>query len=72
MTISTPMKTIQDILNEVGTDCSGKWMSIPNVETAIRIVLKECIEEIQNWRDADIPFSFDEDAAIKLIQNRFK
>lgn len=38
---------------------------------AYRIV-EECINAIREWRDSNVPFAFDEDAAILLLRNRFK
>jgi hypothetical protein len=35
---------IKDLINQVGTDVSGKWMSIDNTEKFAELIVRECIE----------------------------
>ena len=37
-------KQIQKIIEETGTDISGKWMSVNNVEKLIEHIVCECVE----------------------------
>jgi hypothetical protein len=39
---------IKKIIIEQGTDCSGKWMSIENVESIAATVVNECITAVEN------------------------
>jgi hypothetical protein len=39
---------IKEIITETGTDCSGKWMGIDNVETLATTIVNECITAVQN------------------------
>jgi hypothetical protein len=35
---------IKDLIKQVGTDVSGKWMSIDNTEKFAELIVRECIE----------------------------
>ena len=39
---------IKELITETGTDCSGKWMTIENVESIATSVINECITAVQN------------------------
>ena len=33
---------IEELINQVGTDVSGKWLRIDNAEMLVNLVVKEC------------------------------
>lgn len=35
-------KRIQELLEQAGTDCSGKWMSMTHAETFAMLIIEEC------------------------------
>ena len=35
---------IKELVDHVGTDCSGKWISIDNVEKLSELIIRECIK----------------------------
>ena len=39
---------IKKIITDTGTDCSGKWMTVENVESIASTVVNECITAVQN------------------------
>jgi hypothetical protein len=39
---------IKEIIEKVGTDCSGKWMSTGKVNELAEIIVLECIDAVQN------------------------
>ena len=38
---------IKELINQVGTDVSGKWMNIDNSEKFAELIVQECILTIQ-------------------------
>jgi hypothetical protein len=50
-------KRIKQLIDEVGTDVSGKWMNIENVEKFTEQITKECAGFIQDLVDQRIPAS---------------
>jgi hypothetical protein len=34
---------IKELINKVGTDVSGKWVGIDNVELLAELIVKECV-----------------------------
>jgi hypothetical protein len=41
---------IMQYILEVGTDCSGKWMSLSQAEKFAELIVQECIDEIKHLR----------------------
>ena len=41
---------IKELIKEVGTDVSGKWMNIDNTEKLAESIVKECIDKIETYR----------------------
>lgn len=39
---------IKELITETGTDCSGKWMTVGNVELIATAVINECITAVEN------------------------
>lgn len=37
---------VKDLIAQVGTDTSGRWMSVNNVEQLARLIVQECIEQV--------------------------
>ena len=37
---------IKELLQQVGTDVSGKWISVDNAEKLADMIVRECINEI--------------------------
>jgi hypothetical protein len=40
---------IKELIKEVGTDVSGKWMNIDNTEKLAESIIKECIDKIETY-----------------------
>jgi hypothetical protein len=55
---------INQIVNQVGTDVSGKWMGVSHVEEFTKLIIKDCIQTLRsNGYD---------DAALSLQDAHFK
>lgn len=39
---------IKELINKVGTDVSGKWVGIDNVEVFAELIIKECAGKV-DW-----------------------
>jgi hypothetical protein len=37
---------IKELVDTVGTDVSGKWLSIDNVEILTKLIVKECVNVV--------------------------
>ena len=37
---------VKELIAQVGTDTSGRWMSVDNVEQLARLIVQECIEQV--------------------------
>ena len=35
---------IKELIEQVGTDVSGKWMNVDNVEKFAELIVQECVE----------------------------
>jgi len=35
---------IKELIEQVGTDVSGKWMNVDNLEKLTELIVRECIE----------------------------
>jgi hypothetical protein len=43
---------IKELIKEVGTDVSGKWMNIDNTEKLAELIVKECAKVADSeWAD---------------------
>ena len=43
---------IKHFVAQAGTDVSGKWMSIDNAQMFAKLIVAECVKDIESWRDA--------------------
>jgi hypothetical protein len=39
---------IKDLMAQVGTDVSGKWMSVDHAEQFVDLIIKECFEYLDD------------------------
>ena len=39
---------VKELIEEVGTDISGKWIGVDNAEKLIHLVVSDCINTIEN------------------------
>jgi len=39
---------IQDLIKQVGTDVSGKWMAVDKVEKFAELIVRECVGIVEN------------------------
>lgn len=39
---------VKELIEKVGTDCSGKWMSTGKVNELADLIIAECIDAVQN------------------------
>ena len=49
---------IKELVNKVGTDISGKWVGIDNMELFAELIVRECIRELEISRKCD-PYTGD-------------
>ena len=39
---------VQEVIDQVGTDVSGKWVSVENVQEIVNIIMEKAIAELTN------------------------
>ena len=39
---------IKELIKQVGTDVSGKWMSVGNTEKLAELIVRECVNQV-DW-----------------------
>jgi hypothetical protein len=39
---------IKELINQAGTDVSGKWMNVDNSEKFAELIIKECLDQCYN------------------------
>lgn len=37
-------KIVNELVTRVGTDCSGKWISVDNIEKLSELIVQECVK----------------------------
>ncbi len=37
-------KIVKELVNRVGTDCSGKWISVDKIEKLSELIVQECVK----------------------------
>ena len=62
-------KDIKHFINQVGTDTSGKWISVDKIEHLSELIVQECANVLLEWKKE--PFPFDEELAANLIKEHF-
>ena len=60
---------VRELMKQVGTDTSGKWMGVEHTEKLAELIVRDCAEVLLKWKDE--PFPFDEDVAVSLIKEHF-
>ena len=60
---------IKEFIKQVGTDVSGKWMSVDNAEKFAQLIVSECANELIKWKDE--PFPYDPEFGARLIRQHF-
>jgi hypothetical protein len=40
---------LQNLVKQVGTDVSGKWIAVDKVDQLSELIVKECIDNIEVW-----------------------
>ena len=41
---------IQELVNQIGTDVSGKWIAIDKVDQLANLIVQECVGKIESYR----------------------
>ena len=60
---------IRDLIQQVGTDTSGKWISIDKAEELVKLVVVECYIAIENTNTHHVYTTFDESLVKQTIRN---
>jgi hypothetical protein len=40
---------LQNLVKQVGTDVSGKWIAVDKVDQLGELIIKECIDNVEVW-----------------------
>jgi len=63
----TMNKQIKELIKQVGTDVSGKWMNVDNVEKFAELIVRDCADLVDTLNEAyEAPST-----AGKFIKNHF-
>lgn len=60
---------IKELIKQVGTDSSGKWISIDKAEELVKLVVAECYIAIENTKTHHVYTTFDESLVKQTIRN---
>jgi hypothetical protein len=60
---------INELIKRVGTDVSGKWISIEQAEELVKIAIAECYIAIENTNTHHVYTTFDEGMVKHTIRN---
>ena len=60
---------VQELINQVGTDTSGKWLSVDKAAELVRLVVAECYIAIENTKTHHVYTTFDEGLVKQTIRN---
>lgn len=60
---------IKQLMQQAGTDSSGKWMSVDNSQRLAELIVQDCVDVISEWKSE--PFPLDPEFAAKLIKEHF-
>jgi hypothetical protein len=41
---------LQNLVKQVGTDVSGKWIAIDRVDQLADLIVRECVDKIESYR----------------------
>lgn len=54
------MNKIEELIKQIGTDTSGKWISVDNAQEFAIMLLNECYIAIENTNNSHVYTTFDE------------
>ena len=40
---------LQNLVKQVGTDVSGKWIAVDRIDQLGELIVKECIDNVEVW-----------------------
>jgi hypothetical protein len=60
---------IDELIKRVGTDVSGKWISIDQAQELVKIAIAECYIAIENTNTHHVYTTFDEGMVKHTIRN---
>jgi hypothetical protein len=40
---------LQNLVKQVGTDVSGKWIAVDRIDQLANLIVKECIDSVEVW-----------------------
>lgn len=63
---------IKEIIKRVGTDISGKWMSIDQAKKFAQIMVEECLVAVDKTDKHHVHTSFDQDMVLSTIEKSKK
>lgn len=41
---------LQNLVSQVGTDVSGKWLAVDRIDQLAELIVRECIDKIESYR----------------------
>ena len=41
---------LQELVNQIGTDVSGKWIAVDRVDQLADLIVQECVDKIESYR----------------------
>lgn len=63
---------IKEIIKRVGTDISGKWISIDQAKKFAEVMVEECLVAIDKTDKHHVYTSFDQDMVLSTIEKSKK
>jgi len=61
---------IKELMQQAGTDISGKWMGVDHAEKFAELLVRECADVLLEQKKE--PFPLDPDFAASLIKEHFE
>jgi len=58
---------IKELMSQAGTDISGKWMSVDNAEKFAELIVRECIDILDDEDDGE-----DTGRSVRIAKIRIK
>ena len=41
---------LQELVNQIGTDVSGKWIAVDKIDQLTELIVQECVDKIESYR----------------------
>jgi hypothetical protein len=41
---------LQNLVSQVGTDVSGKWLAVDRIDQLAELIVQECVDKIESYR----------------------